>query len=98
MATWSEDEVERTLEEIRKRSITDPEFRELALSNSSAAVSKVNPKPLPEGYQVKFIDNSGPVKNFVLPDPVNDVEELSDAELEAVAGGTRNNTGNNNAL
>lgn len=100
MATWSEDEIERTLEEIRKRSITDPEFRELALSDSAAAISKVNPKPVPEIYKVKFLDNSGPVKSFLLPDPVSNVEDLSDAELEAVAGGvsTRTNTGNANNL
>ncbi len=96
MATWSEDEIERTLEEIKKRSITDPEFRELALSDPNKAISKVNPKPVPEVYKVKFLDNSGPVKSFLLPDPVSNVEDLSDAELEAVAGGigTRTNTSN----
>ena len=94
MATWSEDEIERTLEEIRKRSITDPEFRELALSDSAAAISKVNPKPVPENYMVKFVDNSGPVKSFLLPDPVSNVEDLSDAELEAVSGGMNRNNAN----
>ncbi len=90
MASWSEEEIESTLESIRKRSLTDPDFRELALSDASAAISEVNPKPMPNGYQVKFVDNSGPVKNFVLPDPVIESEELSDAELESVAGGVGN--------
>ena len=94
MATWSEEEIERTLEEIKKRSITDSDFRDLALSNPVAAISKVNSKPIPESYQVKFVDNSGPVKSFLLPDPVSNVEELTDAELEAVAGGNRTNTSN----
>ena len=90
MATWSEEEIESTLEAIRKRSLIDPEFRELALSDSAAAISEVNSKPMPSGYQVRFVDNSGPVKSFLLPDPVVESEELSDVELEAVAGGVGN--------
>ena len=97
MLNWSEDEVERTLEEIRKRSMTDEAYRQLALADPTAAVAQINPHPLPEGYQVKFIDNSGPVKSFVLPDPINTIEELSDAELEAVAGGA-NRTNNVNVV
>ncbi len=91
MQSWSEEEVERTLEEIRKLSIVDSEFRQLALTQPATAVARVNPHPLPEGYQVRFIDNSGLTKSFVLPDPVDDVLELSDAELEAIAGGTSRN-------
>ena len=94
MNSWTEEEIERTLEEIRKLSVTDGEYRKLALTDPTAAVAVVNPKPLPEGYDVKFLDNSGPVKNFLLPNPVSNVEELSDVELEAIAGGAaaRNNT------
>jgi hypothetical protein len=87
---WTQEEADKTLEEIKKRSIVDPEFRQLALSNPNAAVAKVNPKPMPSGFSVKFIDNSGAQKAIVLPDPVGKVEELSDAELEEVAGGDNN--------
>lgn len=91
MHSWSEEEVKHTLEEVRRLSVVDSGFRQLALTDPAAAVAVVNPHPLPAGYDVKFIDNSGPVKTFLLPDPVNDLMELSDAELEAVAGGARNN-------
>ena len=90
MLDWTQEEAQRTLDEIKKRSATDPEFRALTLSNPNAAIAKVNPKKLPAGFQAKFIDNSGTTKSFVLPDPVARVEELSDAELEGVAGGDNN--------
>ena len=95
MNSWTEEEIERTLEEIRKLSLVDGEYRKLALTDPAAAVAKFNPKPLPQGYDIKFIDNSGAVKSFLLPNPVENVEELSDAELEAVAGGISNR---NNAV
>ena len=91
MLEWTEEEAQRALDEIKKRSATDPEFRALALSNPTAAIAKVNNKNLPAGFQARFIDNSGTVKSFVLPDPIARVEELSDAELEGVAGGDNNN-------
>jgi len=90
MIDWTQEEADRTLAEIKKRSTTDPEFRALALSKPAAAIAKINSKKLPTGFQVKFIDNSGPVKSFVLPDPIARVEELSDAELEQAAGGDNN--------
>ncbi len=100
MQVWSEEEIYRTLEEIRKLSIIDSEFRQLALSHPAAAVATVTDIPLPAGYQVQFIDNSGPIKSFVLPDPVNDVEELTDVELEAIAGGVdrHNNVNTTNVV
>jgi hypothetical protein len=90
MATWTQAEADNTLEEIKKRSMTDPEFRSLAVKDPKGAISKVNPKPLPTGFSVHFVDNSGTGKTIVLPDPVARVEELSDAELEEVAGGDNN--------
>lgn len=100
MQAWSEEEIHRTLEKIRKLSVTDLDFRDLALSNPTAAIATVTSIPLPEGYQVQFVDNSGPLKSFVLPDPVNDVEELTDVELEAIAGGVdrHNNVNTTNVV
>lgn len=90
MPEWTQQEIDQTLEEISRRSMTDPEFRKTALSNPAAAVSEVNPKPIPEGFSVRFADNTGSTKTVVLPDPISDAEELSDAELEEVAGGDNN--------
>jgi hypothetical protein len=87
---WTQEEADRTLEELKKRSIVDPEFRKMALTNPNAAISKINPKPIPAGFTVRFVENTGNIKTIVLPDPVGRAEELSDAELEEVAGGDNN--------
>jgi len=42
---------------------------------------------LPPDVELRFVDNSGPVKHVVLPDPVLEIDEISDLELEQVAGG-----------
>lgn len=89
MAEWNEAEAQKTLTEIAKRSQTDAEFRKLALKEPNAAISKVNPTPLPPGFKVRFVDNAGANITVVLPDPVSKEGELSDAELEQVAGGGR---------
>ena len=74
--------------------MSDPQYRSLALENPEAAIAQVTEHPLPTGFKVKFVDNAGANKTIVLPDAVPGVEELSDAELEQVAGGARNNNNN----
>jgi hypothetical protein len=88
---WTKEETDRVAMEAKKRSIKDPEFRALALSNPHAAVAKINATPFPAGYKVRFIEQAGFNVTVLLPDPNSRVEELSDAELEQVAGGNRVN-------
>ena len=92
----------RTVHEVKRRSLIDLEFRTLALSNPCAAMAKVNPKPLPNGIVIRFVDSKAVVGNpspepvpgtitVVLPAPVAvNAEELSDAELEKATGGLMN--------
>jgi hypothetical protein len=77
MQQWSIDEAEQVIEQVVKRTMEDADFRQLALRDAHAAIAKVNPKPLPAGYSV-------------LPDLIPATAELSDAELEQVAGGFTN--------
>ena len=88
---WNEQEAQKTLAELVKKATTDPEFRALALSNPNAAIGKINPLPIPANYKIRFVDNAGANLTVVLPDPVAATGELSDSELEQVAGGVGNN-------
>lgn len=87
MATWTDAEWNEVLSEVSRRATVDPEFRTLALKDSTAALKKVTTRTLPTDMTYRFVDNSGPAKTIPLPDPLPDIEELSDLELEQVAGG-----------
>jgi len=89
MAEWNEAEAQKTLNEVTKRVQTDPAFRKLALSDPNAAIAKVNPAPIPPGFKIQFVESEGANLTIVLPDPVSKNGELSDVELEQVAGGGR---------
>jgi hypothetical protein len=88
MREWTNDELQKTFLEIARRAAVDMSFRVLALKDSASAIALINPKPLPEGTTFTFVDNSGSHKIIPLPDPVPGIsEELSDMELENIAGG-----------
>ena len=77
-------------EEILKRSATDAEFRARLINDPASAIEETIGVPLstlPRPINVKFVEKEAGVDAaLVLPDFV-DASSLSDAELEAVAGG-----------
>lgn len=87
MPTMTEPQIESALREVAKKSISDPEFRKLALRDGRAAISKVSNGTLPDFLSFHFVDNSSGNKTVPLPDPVQASGELSDSDLEQVAGG-----------
>jgi hypothetical protein len=96
MSAWSRTEAARTIDEVKRRSATDPDFRALALSNPTAALAKVNPRPIPEG-SVIFVESGSAAPTATdaerlvvpLPDAATAChDELSDEDLENAAGGS----------
>ena len=77
-------------EQILKRSATDAEFRARLVNDPTSAIEETIGVPLstlPRPINVKFIEKEAGVDAvLVLPDFV-EAGSLSDAELEAVAGG-----------
>ena len=75
-----------TVQAMLARSATDWDFRQKLLNDPAAAVSEFTGNDVPESFNVTFIENKADA-TIVLPDYVDPEGELSEEELEAVAGG-----------
>lgn len=83
---WTQEQINTIYMEVQKKAVMDHAFRTELLENPKAAVAKVAGEELPDGFKIKVIEND-PAYNatFVLPDLLSD--EISDEELDQVAGG-----------
>ncbi len=80
------------VQEVLSKSALDSEFRAGLLTNPRATLERMAGEPMPENLRVKFIEKDSDCDAmFVLPDPISS-DELTDQELEAVAGGIGNLT------
>ena len=86
MSTINEQELSRAIREVIKLASVDPDFRAKAVSNPNAALSSVVGATIKTN--VKFVDDFGSsARTIVLADPVANIDQLSEEELEQVAGG-----------
>jgi hypothetical protein len=79
---------EKLLEAVLHRAGGDRVFRQQLLASPAAAIRDAYGVALPEGFRIRFIEKSADLDVLaVLPDLASSDEELSDDELEQVAGG-----------
>ncbi len=93
MNNWTNEEAKKALDTIRKKALTDESFFELCLKDPKKAVKEVAGKDLPDNFKLKFIENKTDEMIVVLPTPLKKNAELSEEELENVAGGLCVHTG-----
>jgi hypothetical protein len=73
------------------RSLEDEEFRQRLLDDPKGAIEQELGSRLPESIEVRVVEESADTIYLVLPSasPLGQGSELSDQELDAVAGGTQ---------
>ncbi len=86
---WTVEEKQTIINQAMKRAATDSQFRQLVLRDPGTAVQQIAGKDLPSNFHVRLLERQNYDVTLVLPDPVKAGGELSDAELEQVAGGWR---------
>jgi hypothetical protein len=79
---------EGALRDITARAAIDPAFRAKLIAEPRAAIRAEFGVDLPDDLRVRFIEKPSNVDILlVLPDLAQPKDELSDSELDAVAGG-----------
>lgn len=83
---WTREKVNEIYRKAQQLAVTDEEFREELLRDSSAAIAKLAGEELPEDFNVKVIEHDPQYAvTFALPPMAS--EELDDEDLSRVAGG-----------
>lgn len=72
---------------IARRAWRDEAFHQAVLADPGKVYEEHFGKPMPPGVTVKVLEDTANIVHFVLPAKPASVGELSDTELEQVAGG-----------
>lgn len=87
--SWTEEEIQATVSQIVEKAGSDASFRERAIRDIRSAVKEVSGKEIPADFRINVIDGAGYHANIVLPEAKSSADELSETELESVAGGSK---------
>ncbi|KUO64326.1 MAG: hypothetical protein APF84_09825 [Gracilibacter sp. BRH_c7a] len=86
---WTKEEINSAQAKVEALATKDNEFRKLCLSDPHAAIKQATGQDVEPSYKLKFVENEGGYDTFVLPDFQGSGDELSDADLDTVAGGSK---------
>ncbi len=83
--SWTEEKINQTIIDIKKRASEDEAFRKLCLDNPNEAIREVSKMEVPEGLKINILENESDVDHTIILPPEPDA--LKDEVLGKVVGG-----------
>lgn len=74
-------------EQILERAVKDEDFRQEVLTNPRAVLAREYNVHIPETVNIRVVEDTSNTLTIAVPPKQESMQELSDAELEAVSGG-----------
>ncbi|PQP84167.1 hypothetical protein C0Q44_06110 [Paenibacillus sp. PCH8] len=87
--SWTEQQVTDTVNAVIAKANTDAAFRALAVSDIYAAIKEATGQEVPQEFKINIVDATGYHATIVLPEARGTEDELTETELESVAGGSK---------
>jgi len=84
---WTEDKINQTITDVKKKASEDESFRKLCMDNPNAAIKQISGMEVPDGVRINVIENDPGVDHTIIL-PLS-TTEMSSQELENIAGGRR---------
>ena len=85
-AGYDPEQTDAIIGKIIKKAWADPAFKQQLIADPKPAIAAVSGVEMPQSLKIRVLEDKPGLKNLILPvNPKS--EELSDADLEAVAGG-----------
>jgi len=84
---WTKETMQQVVEKVANRSKTDLAFRKELVDHPHRAIQEATGAIVPDSVGLKFVDKTTSQLTIILPDPEIGQDELSEKQLEAVAGG-----------
>ncbi len=82
---WTEEKINQTMIDIKKRASEDEDFRKLCLDNPNQAIKQVSDMVVPKGVMINIIENEPDVDHTIILPP--EPGDLKDEVLYQIAGG-----------
>lgn len=73
-----------------ERSLTEPQFRDALLGNPNDVLRQLG-LPVGDNVEIRILEESSGSFYLVLPRTLRDRQELDDADIDSISGGTASN-------